>query len=224
MPIADWASLSRGPGAGRFAAAAVGRAGAARAVVGFFLFEAAAEEVKDHGLVLGEAGLGEGFAGLALEGVEHRAFEVSIKDSRVDVALAADGGGVAEALRHRLDGADQVAAGLGAGIGGRELLEGKGRQDRAGPGAEVLRREVVPADLAEVVVDIGRVDRLAVAFVVDVLEELLAGNVAAFLDDPGEAPVLEGDEVLLAALALEAELDLRAIDIDVAVAHGGEAE
>ena len=80
-------------------------------------------------------------------------------------------------------------------------------QDGPGPGAEVLGGELLAGDLAEVVVHVGRVDRVGLAVVVDVLEEFLAGQVAAALDDPGEPAVVQVDRVLDAALAPEPEPD-----------------
>ena len=62
------------------------------------------------------------------------------------------------------------------------------------------------------------VDVVLVAVVVEVLEELVAGDVFATLDDVGEAPVLEADGVVDAALALKGEGDLGAVHLDVLVA------
>ena len=66
------------------------------------------------------------------------------------------------------------------------------REHRAGPGAEVLGREVLAGDLAQVGVHVGRVDRLPLAVVVDVLEQLVARQVAAALDDARRAAVVGG--------------------------------
>ena len=51
----------------------------------------------------------------------------------------------------------------------------------AGPGAEILRRDVLAGDLAQIVVDVLRVDRMPVALLVEVLEQLVARQVAAAL-------------------------------------------
>ena len=88
-----------------------------------------------------------------------------------------------------------------------ELLECQGRQDGSGPGPEILGGEVGARDLAEIVVDVRGVDVLYAAFLVDVLEELLAGQLLAALDNPGEATVSDVDLVVNAALAAEFELD-----------------
>ena len=65
---------------------------------------------------------------------------------------------------------------------------------------------------------------MGVAVVVEVVEELVAGDVAAGFDDAGEAAVGEVDGVLDAGLAFEVEGEAGAVDVDVAAAEGGEAE
>ncbi len=142
----------------------------------------------------------------------------------MDVGLAADRRGVAEPLRHALDRLDDVLLRLGVGVERLELLQGQRAEDRAGPGAEVLGGEVLPGDLPEVLVDIARVDRPMLPVVVEVLEEFVAGDLLAAPDDPREAPVLDADLPLLAALAAELEAQLGVLDGDVVVAHRRQAE
>jgi hypothetical protein len=148
---------------------------------------------------------------------------VGIEDGGVDVAFAADGGGVAEALGDRLDGLDDVFLELGLGVAGLEVAEGHGGEDGAGPGAEVFGGEVGVGrgEGVEVGVDVGGVDGAGVVVVVEVLEELVAGGVAAGFDDAGEAAVGEVDGVLDAGLAFELEGEAGAVDVDVAAAKGG---
>ncbi len=62
------------------------------------------------------------------------------------------------------------------------------------------------------------------AVVVEVVEELVAGCVAAGADDAGEAAVCELDGVCDAGLALETEGEVGAVDGDVAALQGGESE
>jgi hypothetical protein len=59
---------------------------------------------------------------------------------------------------------------------------------------------------------------------VDVLEELLAGQVTATPDDGRQAPVAQPDLVLLTGLAAEAERDGRAVDGGVPVAKRRQPE
>jgi len=95
------------------------------------------------------------FGDLGFDGIEHGAAEVDFEDGGVDVALAADGGGVAEAVGHGLDGLDDVLFGLGFGFEGLELAQEHGGEDGAGPGAEVLGGEVLAGDLLEILIDVG---------------------------------------------------------------------
>jgi hypothetical protein len=71
----------------------------------------------------------------------------------------------------------------------------------------------VAGDLAEVSVDVGRVDRVPPARLVEVLEEGLARQIAAIRDDPGEPLVGEVDRVLDAALALKSERQAQTSDM-----------
>ena len=66
-----------------------------------------------------------------------------------------------------------------------------GGQHGAGPGAEILGRDVAAGDLAQVGVHVGGGHVLALAVLVEVLEQLLAGQVLAGLHDPGDAAVLD---------------------------------
>ena len=65
---------------------------------------------------------------------------------------------------------------------------------------------------------------MALAVLVEVLEELLPRQVLAALDDAREARVGDRDAVLDAALAAEAEAQRRAVDLHVPAAQRGEAE
>src|SRR5207237_142498 len=69
--------------------------------------------------------------------------------------------------------------GLSRASSGRRARELARREQRASPGAEVLRGERLARDLSEIRVHVGRSDRLALAVFVDVLKELLAGQLAA---------------------------------------------
>ncbi|HLH18486.1 MAG TPA: hypothetical protein VKX45_14790 [Bryobacteraceae bacterium] len=56
------------------------------------------------------------------------------------------------------------------------------------------------------------------------MEKLVAGEVLALANDARQAAIGELYVVLLAALAAETEHQTSAVDADVAVAHGGQAE
>ena len=104
-------------------------------------------------------------------------FTASI-ERRMDIGFAADRRRVAERLgdrlEHRLE-ADAVLA------GGADRLEG---DDARAPGAEMLGGEILAGRRADIVVDVGRADRMGLAVAVDILEEVLARQVLAAFDDP----------------------------------------
>ena len=115
--------------------------------------------------------------------------QVGVEHGRVDVAPAADRRRVAEPLG---DASRSRATTCVLGLGLRRRRGSNpgapcGGQDGAGPGAEVLGGEVLAGDLAQVGVDVGRADRLRLAVVVEVLEQLLPGQVLAALDDRAPA-------------------------------------
>ena len=80
---------------------------------------------------------------------------------------------------------------------------------------------MLAGDPAEILIHVVRVDRVPVAFVIEVLKQLIAGHLFAALDDLGQALVLQIDCVVNAALALEVEGDLGAVDLHMLVAHCG---
>ena len=86
--------------------------------------------------------------------------KVGLEDRGMDVACPADRRRVAEPLGDELDRADDVALRLGlATRTPRARASALRREHRAGPRAEVLGRELLARDLAQVLVDVGRVDR-----------------------------------------------------------------
>src|SRR5207245_9190209 len=142
---------------------------------------------------------------------------------RVYVIFPADLARVAKARRHGVDRLGDVAGGFAA-AGGAPHVPRFGRGEHgAAPGAEVLGADVAPGERAQIGIDVIRGDRLALAGGVEVLEQLLAGQIAATLDDVRKARLGERDDVLDAALAAEAEAQRRAVDLHVAAAQRGQA-
>ena len=80
------------------------------------------------------------------------------------------------------------------------------------------RADIVTGDLPQIRVHIARADRSRRAVIVQILEELLAGQILAGLDDAGEPTVVEGDPLALAALGAELERQGGRRHPDVAVA------
>ena len=91
-----------------------------------------------------------------------------VDEGRVDIGFAADRGRVAERVRHRLEHRLEADALFARGA---DPLEG----DRArAPGAEMLGGEILAGGFADIIVDVGRADRLCLPLLVDELEEVLA--------------------------------------------------
>src|SRR5437016_1110268 len=104
----------------------------------------------------------------------------------MDVALAADGFGVAEYFGDRFDGLDDVLFGLLLCGESADFRKRLGGENGAGPGAEVLGGEIRTGNLAKIIVHVRRADVADVAVGVEVLKKLLSRQVLAFLGDLGE--------------------------------------
>src|SRR2546429_4045199 len=137
----------------------------------------------------------------------------------MDVALLRHRGRVAELVGNPGDGTDQLLLGRTRICRAGRLTQESRGEDGAGPGAEILGREILAGDLVQVLVDVCRVDGLYLAVAIDVLEELLSGDLEEPLDDSRHPAVVELDRMLLATLAPEGESDLGADDVDVPVAQ-----
>src|SRR5690606_22183575 len=90
------------------------------------------------------------------------------------------------------------------------------------PGAEILGGEIFPGNLAQVVVDVAGFHVAPFAILIDVLEQLMAGDIHARFYNVGQSPVADIDLMLLATLAAEMELTLGAVQIDMTLADGRE--
>jgi hypothetical protein len=156
-----------------------------------------------------------------LQELQHAAVEIALDDLGMDVALAAHGDCIAELGCHPLDRARHVALGGRLGVEALELAERQRRQHGPRPGAEILGREGLARDLLQIGVHVRRIDLLPLPIVVDVLEEVLAGELLAGAHDARQPAITQRRAVPLAALAAIFEDDLCAREVDVAVAHGG---
>src|SRR4051794_8320823 len=114
--------------------------------------------------------------------VEQRAVDVRLGDRRVDVAAPAHRARVAELLRGGVDGLDDVLLRFLLRRRCAQLDELLGGDDGAAPRPEVLGGEGRAGELAQVGVHVGAVHVDLRAVVVEVLEQLLAGQVLTRLD------------------------------------------
>lgn len=76
---------------------------------------------------------------------------------------------------------------------------------------------------AQVLVDVVGADAVRLAVLVQVLQQVLAGQFQAAPQHPRQARMLQADVVLDAALALEAEPDATAVHVHVPGTQGGQA-
>ncbi len=141
----------------------------------------------------------------------------------MNVVLAAGGRPIAQRAGHVLDHLHHVAP-----RGRLALRRAERRQRRRGhhrptPGAQILGRELFARRRAQVVVHVTGADALPLPILIVVLEQFVAGNVAALADDARQAAVAHVDGVLLAALADELEADGRPLDLHVLVAQRRQA-
>ena len=104
----------------------------------------------------------------------------------MDVELAADGAGVGELACDVVERRYEPRLG---GLRAARRLLAKAREgvEAAHPGAEVLGGELAPRRLAQVFVDVGRVDGPRRAVLAQVLEELVARDLLALADAAGHA-------------------------------------
>src|SRR2546428_6620366 len=123
------------------------------------------------------------------------------------VAFTTDSGGTTEILGGGFDGLHDVLFGLCRGFELAKLLECANGKNGTSPGAEVLGSEILSTDLTYVVVHVGSVNRTVLSFFVEVLEEFMARDILATLDDSGELAISDIDFVFLAAFAAKMELD-----------------
>jgi len=130
----------------------------------------------------------------------------------MDVRAAANGRCVAESLGDVANRAHNVFSGLARRSRRREVLQCGRRQNAARPRAKVLRGEVRAGDLAQIGVDVVRANAANLAAFVEVLKELLTGNLLAAADDAREAWIANIDFPHFAALAPEAKTQPRRRD------------
>ena len=92
----------------------------------------------------------------------------------MDVALTTDRGSIPQARGHALNRSLNVLLNLRLRIEVLEFLQRQRREHGACPGAEVFGSDIAAGDLAQVGVDVGRGHVLALAILVEILEQLLA--------------------------------------------------
>src|SRR2546430_13634363 len=105
------------------------------------------------------------------------------------IALAADGDRVSQALGNEAQGLQHLVLTILLRGEGTAFLETERGKDRGPPGSEVLCREVLLRNPAQIIVDLGRTDRMADPLLIDVLEQVLTGQVLAASHDSSQASI-----------------------------------
>src|SRR5438270_2589708 len=125
-------------------------------------------------------------------------------------------------LRHFFDRADDCAFSLCFGVEEFELLQGESGEIGRRPSPKVLRRDLLAADFAQVIVDVSRIDRMTGPLLVQVLKQFIAGQVAAVLDDARQPAVIDVRFVPDAVFAAEVQMDAAAVDLDMPIAQSSQ--
>src|SRR5205807_1544606 len=130
--------------------------------------------------------------------------------------------GVAKPLGHLVDDAVDDPLLLGLAFGKLGPGKQRRRMDGAAPGAEMLGAEFGADSIAYVTVDVVGAQLAPLAILVEILEQLLSGNILGAAHDPGDAPVDQFQLPFLAGFALEGKPQAGSSNLDMAVTQCGE--
>src|SRR5437762_10989473 len=142
----------------------------------------------------------------------------------MDIAAPANRRGVAKMLSHLLDSAQDGLFALRLGLENLELLQGFGGEFCPGPCSEILGGDFLAGDLAQIVIHLGRADGVPIATIIEVLEQLISGQISAILDNTRETPVIDVRLVMLAVFSAKADVYSAALDRDMSVSQGRQAK
>src|SRR5690348_15719398 len=88
------------------------------------------------------------------------AFEIAVKHRRMYVTLPADRAGVSKPGCHRVNRFHDVLPRLSYRTERLQLTERRARQHGSRPRSEVFRRELLAANLAQVIIHVGRINTM----------------------------------------------------------------
>src|SRR5262245_412139 len=94
----------------------------------------------------------------------------------MDVAFTAYRWSVTQALGGDLDGLDNILFGLGRRIERFESAQRLSGDDSSGPGPEILGREILAADFAQIFIHCTGINALPLFFLIKILKEILTRN------------------------------------------------
>jgi len=164
--------------------------------------KASAEEAEESDLLAVEMVVRVGSKTL-FEDLAKSTLQVGIDDAGMDVVAAADGRGITEALSNTFHTADDMPFGVLIIRRRIHLAQKDGSLHGGAPGPKILRCERLARNFAEITVDVGRADLASRPIIIIILEQLVAGHVAATPHDTREARIVELDTVLLTTLSDE---------------------
>src|SRR5579864_2934850 len=142
----------------------------------------------------------------------------------MNIALARHAARVAELPRGRVNSVQDVFTRLTYGRGHASVAQCRRGDQRAAPGAKVLRCQLMTSQLVKVTVDVSRFYRSDMTVCIGVLEQALARQMLTPLDHRGQTLVDELDVVVFGALATEVKANPRSREFDVLAQHGRQPE
>src|ERR1051325_4567684 len=141
----------------------------------------------------------------------------------MEIAAPANRRGVTEVLRHLLDSSQDGFFSLRLGVEKLELPQCFGRELCPGPCSETLGCDLLAGDLAQIVICLGRADGVPIPLVIEVLEQLISGQISAILDNARETPVIDVGLVVLVVFSTKTDVDAAALDRHMSVSQGRQA-
>jgi len=155
--------------------------------------------------------------------LQQRAFHVSAWHRRMNIIGAAGCNAVSQLRRGDFGGGDDILLCLGVGRAPAEIAQSDGAFHSSGPRAKIARRERLACGIPQVIVHITGRNATRSSGLIDVLKQMLAGQVVTLPHNPCQAPVCDLHLVLHSALAGEVEAERRALYLHVLVAKCGQA-
>ena len=142
----------------------------------------------------------------------------------MNIALPANGRRVAKDFRDRFDGVFDVGFSLFLCVELAGSPKRDRREDCSCPSSKIFRGKIFACDLTQILVYILGSDVVRVAFVVEILKEVLTGQILQLQDNLRDPAVSYIHFMLAAALAAKTKPQLRAFHVYMSILHGRKTE
>ena len=142
----------------------------------------------------------------------------------MNVAFSANRRRVAENLGHSADRRIDVRLRLLLCLEFLLRIQGDRAQDCSRPCPEIFGAEIFAGNFAEVLIDVLRSDVAYFPGIIEILKQILAGQILQLGNNSRDAPVGHIDFMFMPALAAKTETQFRAFDLDMSIFHGREAK